>query len=270
MNDRRRIFQDGRFSDDCRYADENRVVEGDPIENTTRTSTTQAGALAFLAEALAFQRAGQSPSLAIEAQEKEGQRQLTGQTSRLPTRFNCYGPVGAGKAALEKAGVKFLNPVKGDELWTNVELPEGWKIEPTDHNMWSKLVDDKGRERASIFYKAAFYDRDAHINVERRFSIRERYPDDKDYDKVFAVVLDGGKKEVWKSEVFGASEDLKQVKKDRNHLKMLSPERQNEVWDESGSKFARKAALAWLAEHYPDHESLSAYWDETPENKTAV
>ena len=56
-----------------------------------------------------------------------------------------------------------------DDLFVEVTLPAGWKKEATDHSMWSKLVDDKGRERASIFYKAAFYDRDAHINITQRF-----------------------------------------------------------------------------------------------------
>src|SRR6185436_8068032 len=42
----------------------------------------------------------------------------------------------------------------------------------TDHSMYTDLVDDKGRVRASIFYKAAFYDRKADISFKRRFSIR--------------------------------------------------------------------------------------------------
>ncbi len=37
--------------------------------------------------------------------------------------------------------------------------------------MWNELVDDKGRVRASFFYKGAFYDRDAFINFNTRYSI---------------------------------------------------------------------------------------------------
>jgi hypothetical protein len=48
-----------------------------------------------------------------------------------------------------------------------VSLPPGWKVVPTDHSMWSDLVDAKGEKRASIFYKAAFYDRDAFIRIEK-------------------------------------------------------------------------------------------------------
>jgi hypothetical protein len=53
----------------------------------------------------------------------------------------------------------------------SVKLPEGWHIKATDHSMWSNLVDDKGRNRASIFYKAAFYDREAFLSFNRRFSM---------------------------------------------------------------------------------------------------
>jgi hypothetical protein len=35
----------------------------------------------------------------------------------------------------------------------------------SDHAMWSYLVDELGRERVSIFYKAAFYDRSAHMSL---------------------------------------------------------------------------------------------------------
>jgi hypothetical protein len=44
-------------------------------------------------------------------------------------------------------------------------LPEGWRREGSDHAMWSHIVDDQGRKRASIFYKAAFYDRGAHMSL---------------------------------------------------------------------------------------------------------
>jgi len=54
---------------------------------------------------------------------------------------------------------------KVDDLFTSVTLPEGWHKEATEHAMWSKLIDDQGRERASIFYKAAFYDRSAFMSI---------------------------------------------------------------------------------------------------------
>lgn len=47
----------------------------------------------------------------------------------------------------------------------NVELPDGWKKVGTNHDMHSDLVDETGKVRASIFYKAAFYDRRADMVV---------------------------------------------------------------------------------------------------------
>lgn len=67
------------------------------------------------------------------------------------------------KAELEKAGVRFIGPVPGDDMFCRARLPKDWKKRPTDHSMWCELVDDKGVVRAMIFYKAAFYDRSAFM-----------------------------------------------------------------------------------------------------------
>ena len=93
----------------------------------------------------------------IEAQEKAGQVQLVA-SDVLPTE-SLYG----AREKLEAAGCVFGEPVEDDPLFTPVTLPPGWKKVGTEHDMWSSVVDDQGRERASIFYKAAFYDRKAHI-----------------------------------------------------------------------------------------------------------
>ena len=37
--------------------------------------------------------------------------------------------------------------------------------------MWSNLVDKQERVRATIFYKAAFYDRNAFLNVSQRYRV---------------------------------------------------------------------------------------------------
>ena len=96
----------------------------------------------------------------IEASDSRGQRELVNST-QLPVQ------VRGDKQKLIEAGVVFGEPSKGDKLFCEVTLPLGWKKEATDHFMWSKLVDADGVERATIFYKAAFYDRDAFMNVAR-------------------------------------------------------------------------------------------------------
>lgn len=101
----------------------------------------------------------------IEAQEAAGQAALVA-SDTLPTDLG-WGDHIRDRAILEAAGVQFLGVCENDPLFQRVILPAGWKKVPTDHSMWSKLVDETGRERAAIFYKAAFYDRKAHMTVSQ-------------------------------------------------------------------------------------------------------
>jgi len=98
----------------------------------------------------------------IEAQEAAGQASLVASNSRLPKECKTPWP------EIEKAlGIKVLGDA--DDLFYSVKLPEGWKLQATGHSMWSKLLDTHGRVRAKIFYKAAFYDRSAHITFLSRY-----------------------------------------------------------------------------------------------------
>ena len=93
----------------------------------------------------------------LEQQESAGQQDFVA-SETLPINI-----IGSTKEQFEQMGIVFGQPV--DDLFYEVRLPEGWKKIPTDHSMWSKLVDEQGRERASIFYKAAFYDRSAFLSL---------------------------------------------------------------------------------------------------------
>ena len=95
---------------------------------------------------------------AIEASEARGQSQLVSST-KLPVQVH------GDRQKLTDAGVVFGEPDERDSLFCEATLPAGWKKVATDHSMWSKLVDADGNEVASIFYKAAFYDRRACIRV---------------------------------------------------------------------------------------------------------
>lgn len=118
------------------------------------TNTTKTDPMLALAEAMIF-----GSSRSIEMQESRGQKELV-ESQVLPTE------------GLDKIhGIVIGDKVPGDPMFTYVTLPEGWKKESTDHSMWSSLVDDKGRVRASIFYKAAFYDRSAFIRPTVRYGI---------------------------------------------------------------------------------------------------
>lgn len=101
----------------------------------------------------------------IEAQEAEGQRELVESTD-LPTEIN--GGTGNDFKAL---GFTFGEPHGRDPLFRPATLPEGWKREGSDHAMWSYILDEKGRKRVSIFYKAAFYDRDAFMSLVSPYAV---------------------------------------------------------------------------------------------------
>jgi hypothetical protein len=98
-------------------------------------------------------------SAAIERQERQGQAQLVDSTV-IPTDLN-----GGSEDDLRALGFTLGDPVPDDAMFRHAELPAGWKREGTEHAMWSHIVDEQGRPRCSIFYKAAFYDRSAHISV---------------------------------------------------------------------------------------------------------
>ncbi len=98
---------------------------------------------------------------AIESQEARGQEELVN-ADVLPTSIASYAEP---RKVLEDAGVVFGEEVKNDALFTNVGLPHGWKKHATDHSMHSELIDELGRVRAYIFYKAAFYDRRADMSI---------------------------------------------------------------------------------------------------------
>lgn len=79
---------------------------------------------------------------------------------------------------LEELGIIFVEKI--DDLFVKAELPEGWTKEPLDHSMWSDILDGDGSKRGSIFYKGAFYDRQAHFSLNSRFGVRNIYEESND------------------------------------------------------------------------------------------
>lgn len=200
---------------------------------TNTSKEAKENPLSIFAEALIA-----GPNVAIENQEARGQQSFVN-SETLPTdmgHHSGYDP----KAILKKAGVKFGKVVEDDPLFQYVELPEGWKKVSTDHSMWSELVDDKGRKRASIFYKAAFYDRSAHMSLNRRFNYRKDY-DRQDKEKVIVMKITDGDKIIHETEPIYFGEDREERYKAEDN--------------------AKKLVLSWLEENYPDWESPAAYWD---------
>jgi hypothetical protein len=195
-----------------------------------RNTDTQAG----VAEVLLGALGGSGVQKAVEAQEAQGQQSLVNST-QLPVD-------GSENEAFVQMGVTF-GPIEEGKLFRDATLPDGWKKEPTDHSMWSKLVDGNSSKRAMIFYKAAFYDCSAHMSPCGRFSIETDYAyGDANPGKVRVRVFDawGGEK----TPIFSAEGE----------------------WSNEDERYRKIDALAercsaWLAKRYPEYKSANAYWE---------
>lgn len=197
-------------------------------------------------EALAIGLTGGRASDAILNQEKRGQAEAVN-SDQLPTK----GLLGADRHVFEAMGIKILDnqPTK-DALFTLVELPEGWKKVSTDHSLWNNLVDAKGRVRATFFYKAAFYDRDAFIRPCRRFSIERNFSRD-GYRETFYYEVRDGQKVIFSMEepVPFITETGRRPEQDYN--------RSEEV-----EKEVRQKCAAWLVDNgFPSYNEPNAHWD---------
>jgi hypothetical protein len=95
----------------------------------------------------------------VEEMESAGQRQVVN-SDRLPTQMDDR-----SRKGLLELGFVLGDPDPADPLFMPVTLPDGWGRQGSDHAMGSYIVDQNGRKRVSIFYKAAFYDRSAHASL---------------------------------------------------------------------------------------------------------
>ncbi len=199
--------------------------------NTAAEAKTAAGAMFILANAMGRE----NPSDAILDMEAQGQRELVREAG---TRLPADGSEALWVAA---AGIIVTGPVPGDDLFIEAVLPAGWIITPTDHAMWSDLRDAQGRKRASIFYKAAFYDRDAYMRGEYRFGVSQDY-ESPESGRATHYVYDA----------------------------TLAPDIHDKAarlfvgGDSAGyadTDIPQAACGHWLDEHYPNWKDVAAYWD---------
>ncbi len=177
---------------------------------------------------------------AIEGQEARGQTALVNSTA-LPKKMLH----GTTREQLESMGIVFGS--SQDVLFIEATLPAGWTKRPTNHSMWSDLVDDNNRVRASIFYKAAFYDRSAHISLNTFFHLNVRSANNLEYgdydtetEPLVCIVTNGAKEELWRSEPLTPTKEF--------------------PWYEL-DEIARNKGVGWLSSHYPNWKDPLAYWD---------
>ena len=149
------------------------------------------------------------------------------------------------RAKYEHMGIEIVEDY--DDLFWSVKLPDGWEIKATDHTMWNELWDNKGRKRASFFYKASFYDRDAFINFDTRFNVSVDHVADPEADyKIWAAsdyqgTIKDGDVIIYSTACVSPTGDL--------------------LKDDEIKKPLYKQLELFMKEHYPDYENTEAYWD---------
>lgn len=180
----------------------------------------------------------------IEAQEAQGQKDLI-EKQQLPKEGLMNRP--DILEGMKKLGFTILET--GDDLFIDCVFPEGWKLKATDHSMHNELLNEKGRKRAGIFYKAAFYDRSANINIINNIGyvvdhigfINGNYDrDEKGYVSEKTPFV-GMVKDASENVLFITSEKLMKTTELEAMLKNL--------------------CLEFLADNYPDYENPFKYWD---------
>jgi len=186
----------------------------------------------------------------IEAQEAAGQRDfVANETLPINTGY------GTTKEQIEALGIEYIEPA--DDLFWHVRLPAGWKKVATDHSMHSDLIDDKGRKRASIFYKAVFYDRRADIDLAKRYGVQVQpvggWTNDREGVEWHGSVTDCGEA-IWSTEHLDPEPPYNSVTDGQDKRQAWLD------WQERKDGLG-KQCREWLDEHYPDWKSPLAYWD---------
>lgn len=162
---------------------------------------------------------------AIAASEEAGQREVVASTV-LPVKDREAWEI------LGKMGVVRGVAVSGDDLFVNATMPAGWTKRRTDHSLWSEVVDERGRVRASIFYKAAFYDRDAFMSALPRYRVDYKLDG---HETVGVVAEDADGSILWEK-----------------------PTANNREAREA----AQVEAYAWLDAHRPKWRDVVASWED--------
>ncbi len=144
---------------------------------------------------------------------------------------------------LKSMGIKLGKDVPGDPIFVYAELPEGWSKKRSEKDSrGSYIVDSEGRNRASIFYKAASYDRFASISPISRYSIQL------DYDRCET-----------ENEAIYRIEDYTGVIHEMDPVKLPDKKTNGVLRIEERDK-AQCIAITWMDENYPDWNNHIAYW----------
>jgi hypothetical protein len=169
----------------------------------------------------------------------------------------------------KKLGIEIIGEY--DDLFYKVKLPIEWEIKSHSNSLWSSLLDNKGKERALIFYKVAFYDRSADIVFRCKYTYKVNPEDDYGSDisskerengKFFGIVYDAGK-EIFRTK--GMSVKTKLSKNDNNR-EISGTERESIIKHYKEKEELEKSlidqCINFLNESSPNYEDIFAYWDD--------
>lgn len=184
----------------------------------------------------------------IEAQERRGQQEFVN-ASKLPIEGTSNPK---DRANFEALGIVFGE--QSDDLFVNVTLPDGWRIEATENSRYSNLLDAQGRIRAGIFYKAAFYDRSAHVSLYRRFGYGTQPVGGCENSKA-EKRFEGYVKDCATGKILYLTPPTRPQPPNKPQADLLA-------WYNNEGDALAETAKAWLVEYYPDYENVLAYWDE--------
>jgi hypothetical protein len=193
----------------------------------------------------------------IERQEKEGQREFVA-SDTLPTMIRHHTAYPSDEERqenlhmLREMGIEVGDPFKDDELFMPARLPKGWKKCSTTHPMYSHIVDDKGRLRIEVFYKAAYYDRRANATLIDRVGVRI---DDETSSQIAAAYV------------------YAKMPNEEEHIiarfeETVAPYEKGNIWKIQDKLEER--AQTWLDNHYPDHANNTTYWELSFDEPTLI
>ena len=149
------------------------------------------------------------------------------------------------KEECEKLGFQF-NETSGASLLHGLVLPLGWSIQKSNLCFFKTIVDDKGRERGTIYNSSVFADGEEKMILSLKYSVREMVTLNDSNSTTFLVYF-GSNDEI----LFTAgtcvmpktvgNEGLQQWKKEKKELHEL--------------------ATMFADENYPNWRDFGAYWD---------
>lgn len=185
----------------------------------------------------------------IEEQERMGQIAFSARNDLLPKDcLNC------SFSDLEKLG--FVIGEAADDIFMHATYPDGWTCIPDTHSQYVSVLDEHGRARISIYYKAAFYDRRSQLTLIPRYDVGLRPVTGwgaQDYDRfttpLLGAVYDRALgKVIWSTadEVDPIPFDAPEIERERNDRERKALYHQLHDWAKS---------------FIPDWRNPMAYWD---------